>query len=94
MRLIDADELMHQMYRKAFIEDSNMQKWDSGCWIRYKLFERVVASVPPVVDAVVPVRCHECVHYEGNSCFVIGWYDLKPDNYCSWGHKKEEQEDA
>lgn len=40
------------------------------------------------------VFCKDCVHYENESCFVIGWCNLKPDNYCSWGHKKEEHEDA
>lgn len=30
------------LYHKAFEEDSDMQKWDSGCWIRYKLFEEAI----------------------------------------------------
>ncbi len=38
-RLIDANKLEAMMYHEAFEIDSDMQKWDSGCWIRYKVFE-------------------------------------------------------
>lgn len=48
MRLIDADALSHEMYVKAFIEDSNMQRWDGGCWIRYKMFERAIKNAPTI----------------------------------------------
>lgn len=91
MRLIDADELMHQMYRKAFIEDSNMQKWDSGCWIRYKMFELVVDSVPSV-DAVIPVRCEQCVSYDErtNECNTYNC-SHRPGEYCSWGIKRRKK---
>ena len=36
MRLIDADELRRRMYTEAFVKDTDMQKWDSGCWIYYR----------------------------------------------------------
>lgn len=53
-RLIDADKLSQDMYHEAFETDTDMQKWDSGCWIRYKLFENVIAK-QPIVDAE-PIR--------------------------------------
>lgn len=43
-RYIDADELSIAMYEEAMVKDSDMQKWDSGCWIRYKLFENVLKA--------------------------------------------------
>lgn len=46
--LIDREALRAAMYEAAFETDSNEQKWDSGCWIRYKMFERVVDSLPSV----------------------------------------------
>ena len=49
------------MYHEAFEKDSDMQKWDSGCWIRYKLFENVLRDTPSV-DAVEVVRCKDCKH--------------------------------
>lgn len=47
-RLIDADKLSADMYHEAFEKDSDMQKWDSGCWIRYKMFENVLKAQPTV----------------------------------------------
>ena len=47
-RLIDADKLSADMYYEAFVKDSDMQKWDSGCWIRYKMFENVLKAQPTV----------------------------------------------
>ena len=90
--LIDVDKLKYMMYKAAFIEDSNLQKWDSGCWIRYRLFEKLVDTAPPV-DAVIPIRCKDCAHYENGLCFVVGRLP-DPDNYCSWAIKKGECEDA
>ena len=50
-RLIDADALRQSMYHEAFETDSPMQKWDSGCWIRYKMFERLEESAPTIIPA-------------------------------------------
>ena len=50
-RLIDADKFDARMFQKAFIDDTDMQKWDSGCWIRYKMYERVRDSMPTVIEA-------------------------------------------
>ena len=50
-RLIDADELDRIMYHKAFETDSDMQKWDSGCWIRYKMFENSMEEMPTIIEA-------------------------------------------
>ena len=50
-RLIDADALRRAMYHEAFETDSPMQKWDSGCWIRYKMFERMEEAAPTIIPA-------------------------------------------
>lgn len=39
------EEIRHKMYHAAFETDSDLQKWDGGCWIRYKLFEEVISSI-------------------------------------------------
>lgn len=52
-RLIDADKLSADMYHEAFEKDSDMQKWDSGCWIRYKMFENVLKAQPTVEPEVI-----------------------------------------
>ena len=60
-RYIDADLLKEQMYHEAFEKTTDFQRWDSGCWIRYKMFENVIASIP-TADVVEVVRCKECFY--------------------------------
>ena len=50
-RLIDARALETAMYHEAFETDSDMQKWDSGCWIRYKMFENALCDAPTIIEA-------------------------------------------
>lgn len=44
--LISRQKLKDAMYQEAFEKDSNDQKWDSGCWIRYRMFERITDAQP------------------------------------------------
>lgn len=39
------------MYHEAFEVDTDMQKWDGGCWIRYKMFENCVESAKLIIGA-------------------------------------------
>ena len=50
-RLIDADELERFMYHHAFELDSADQQWDSGCWVRYRLFENAMKAMPAIIEA-------------------------------------------
>lgn len=93
-RLIDADALRERMYHDAFETDSDMQKWDSGCWIRYKMFENALEEAP-TVNAVEVVRCKDCQFSctpKWNSDEV---YCTKHDNwfkingYCHLGRRKD-----
>lgn len=47
-RLIDADVLGNRMYHEVFEKDTEDQRWDSGCWMRYRLFEKVLRDAPTV----------------------------------------------
>lgn len=49
--LIDWDELSTFMYHHAFELDSADQRWDSGCWIRYRLFENAMKAMPTIIEA-------------------------------------------
>lgn len=42
---LDAVEKL--MYQRCMVDDNpgTLQKWDSGCWIRYKLFESVMEEI-------------------------------------------------
>ena len=44
--LISRQQLREAMYHEAFEKDSDLQRWDNGCWIRYKLFENVINNLP------------------------------------------------
>lgn len=66
---IKVDLLKERMYHEAFEKTTDMQRWDSGCWIRYKMFEIVLASVPTVdvveqkeLDAIT--EAHERTGYD------------------------------
>ena len=41
-KVVKTQELRERMYHAAFEEDNGMQTWNSGMWIRYKLFEKVL----------------------------------------------------
>lgn len=49
-RLIDAEKLESRMYHEAFETDSDLQKWDSGCWIRYKMFEQIIQKAETIIE--------------------------------------------
>ena len=51
---IDKEKFIQAMYQESFVKDTDLQKWDSSCWIRYKLFENVIDKFPTA--DVQPVR--------------------------------------
>ena len=51
MKLIDADALDAEMYHKSFEVDDGRNVWNSGLWIRYKIFEEALRDAP-TVDAI------------------------------------------
>lgn len=59
MRLIDADALSEAMYHEAFETDTPLQRWDSGCWIRYKMFEIVIENAP-TINPDIDEWCTDC----------------------------------
>lgn len=58
-KYIDANELRAMMFHGAFEEDSDLQRWDGGCWIRYKMFENALEQIE-AADVVPVVRCKDC----------------------------------
>lgn len=52
----------------------------------------------PAIDAISVVRCLECKHYEMGVCLKIyddgaasryAWQERKPDDFCSYGERKD-----
>ena len=95
-RYIDADFLKERMYHEAFEKTTDLQRWDSGCWIRYKMFENVIKSIP-TADVVEVVRCKDCKHLVRSDgiCKVLSNNYEPPvyvddDDFCSRGERREE----
>lgn len=97
MRLIDADAFGNRLYHEVFEKDSEDQRWDSGCWMRYRLFEKVLREQPSVAQPEI-IRCRDCKYAEvadkedsqdGYTCqFHRGsiWFS---GSYCSWAERRE-----
>lgn len=73
--LIDTEDLRQAMYHEAFETDTDLQKWDSGCWIRYKLFEKVLETMPSAQPELI--RCKDCL-------FGYLYFDVQNDETDSW----------
>lgn len=59
--------------------------------IPYLLAAKVLRKVSdaPTADAVPVVRCKDCKHEFGGSCIICGFQKRKPDDFCSYGKRKE-----
>ena len=94
MRMIDEDALKDAMYTETMLKDTDMQRWDSGCWIRYKLFENVLRE-QPTIDAVPVIRCKDCKFLRLTGTVWKCQNRLvmmlcEPNDYCSRAERKEE----
>lgn len=94
-RLIDADALDDEMYHKSFEVDDGRNVWNSGLWIRYKIFEEAIRDAP-TIDAVPVIRCRDCVNCGTDDCAMHFEADDKvyqwnrADDFCSLAERKEE----
>ena len=98
-RYIDADMLREKMYHEAFEKDSEDQRWNSGCWIRYRMFENAVDSIP-TADVVERKKAKwiEDGYYKlpavCSRCGSPGVIDFKYCPYCGARMSEEETTDA
>lgn len=90
MRLIDADALDAEMYHKSFEVDDGRNVWNSGLWIRYKIFEEALRDAP-TIDAVPVVRCKDCRYFgrrKDSGYYTCGrkqgCVDTIPEGFCGW----------
>ena len=84
MRLIDANQVKLSLDWTLIGDEA-----DAAC--------RVIDNAP-TVDAVVVTRCKDCERYRMGVCmkaytdgdmFSARWQERKPDDFCSYGPKKE-----
>ena len=83
MRLIDLDSdyIQETLYRRGFKTRQDIEEWLNNA---------------PTIDAVPVVRCRDCKHYEIHkpkvleNCERKGYIiPMKPDDFCSYGERKE-----
>ena len=88
--IISRQALKDTMYEEVFLKDSDEQRWDGGCWIRYKMFERVIDSIP-TIDAVPVVRCKDCVWCDEHGyCDKNEMFVENCEWFCADGERKDD----
>jgi hypothetical protein len=43
----------------------------------------------PVADVAPVVRCKDCKHEFGGICIICGFQKRKPEDFCSYGERKD-----
>ena len=95
MRLIDGDALIEKFNEKVDMAECLI---DARTAERFATFCALADAVEemPTVDAVEVVRCRQCKHYEIHkpkvleNCERNGYIiPMKPDDFCSYGERKE-----
>lgn len=82
-RLIDADKLGIYF---ADVQLANRGWRDDVC----ELLDDVMYALEeaPTIDAVEVVRCKDCKYWNNGDCYRLEL--SRPDDFCSYGEKKEE----
>ena len=86
-RLIDADKL--GMYL-ADVQLANRGWRDDVC----ELLDDVMYALEeaPTIDAVEVVRCKDCKYWNNGDCYRLEL--SRPDDFCSYGERKEECQES
>lgn len=96
MRLIDADNV-RDLFDAEFKEtrklilagETHLDNLAEG----FTEADRVIRQMP-TVDAVPVVRCRDCKHEFGGRCSICWFQKRKPDDFCSYGERKEGDTDG
>lgn len=102
MRLIDADEalrLFGEEYEETKELIHNGETQLDNLAEGFTEADHIIKYVLPTVDAVPAVRCRGCKHckeatdHEGRGFFCAiwgrGWHRVQPDDFCSYGERKD-----
>ena len=79
MRLIDGDALWERLDNEPWFDNADRDE-----------VALPIVDAAPTVDAEVVVRCKDCKHDFGGSCIICGFQSRKPEDFCSYGERKEE----
>lgn len=65
------------------------EKAKSLLHIEYAYAAEQLLDEIPAADVAPVVRCKGCKHEFGGSCIICGFQKRKPDDFCSYGERKE-----
>jgi hypothetical protein len=85
MRLIDADAVK---FNFQYGRDDN-----GILLVPYRDAKKLIEAAK-TVDAAPVVRCKDCKHEFGGSCSIYWFQKRKPDDFCSYGERKEGDTDG
>ena len=86
-RMIDADKLKKDVLDLQNCYNGFSDTYDKACIIG------VIDEQPSAEPEII--RCKDCRRYGKDNCFVkiqMLW-ELRPDDYCSYGERKEGKQD-
>lgn len=90
MRLIDADALEDVLLNHGFCYCGESD-YSNGVAEGF-LYARDDVKEAPTIDAVQVVRCKDCKYCNGEYEYCFFEILVKPDGYCSYGEKMEQEE--
>lgn len=95
--LIDRDKLrLFPIRRDHYDKENGNEHFVFGIESVLEYVEQLSA-----VDAVLVVRCKDCVHYELGCCLKIysdgnvnkdAWQERTPNDFCSYGERRNDDE--
>ena len=65
------------------------EKAKSLLHIEYAYAAEQLLDEIPAAYVVPVVRCKNCKHEFGGSCIICGFQKRKPEDFCSYGERKE-----
>ena len=88
--LIDVDKVIHNLHNE--IDNCTEETSPFPNTVR-KLVQNTIDYLrkQPTVDAVEVVRCKDCKDYHKNTCPLRTWAYTKPDDFCSYGERKDNE---
>ena len=89
MRLGDLDRIAQD------VRDNNIENYYKQDWTSSQIV--TLLENAPTIDAVPVVRCRECVKHGTEYCPLMNHYigedETDPDDFCSYGQRKETELD-
>ena len=89
MRLIDGDALWERLDNEPWFDNADRDE-----------IALPIVDAAPTVDAEAVVRCKGCKHYDMGVCLKIysdgnmhteAWQSRRPEDFCSYGERKDDE---